>query len=117
MQNNKITIGDKQYARFKEMPDKTTYVGPNHSLSRANLLMLSRNIATVPDQNAKSKASFVIDVAKPGSTTGETGRVYANIEFSYPQWATESDMQGIISTVASFLPTNEFNTLIKQQSI
>lgn len=116
MQNNTITIGEVAYDRFKETPDKTTYTSVNHSVSKADLLLLSRSIATNDSANAKSRASFVRDIER-GDTAGTVGRVYFNVEISYPQWAADSDLQAITDASAAFLSSAEFNSLVQKQSI
>lgn len=116
MQNNTITIGELQYDRFKETPDKTTYVSTNHTVGSADLLLLGRSIATADSANAKSRANFVRDIAR-GDVEQTKGRIYANIEFSYPQWASAAQLQAISATVDAFLSSTEFGQLLAKQSI
>lgn len=116
MQNNVITIGELDYGRFKETPDKTTYTSSNHKVSSTDLMLLGRTIATSDTANAKSRANFVRDL-KRGDAANTTGRAYFNVECAYPQWASDADLQAITDTVAAFLSSAEFNNLVKKQSI
>lgn len=116
MQNNTITIGDLAYDRFKETPDKTTYVAPAHTVSKTDILLLGRTIATSDNANAKSRANFVQDIER-GDVAGTIGRLYFNIECSYPQWASDAQLQAITATVNAFLSSTEFDELVRKQSI
>lgn len=116
MQNNIITIGEKAYDRFKETPDKTTYVSPDHTVSKTDILLLGRSIATSDSANAKSRANFVQDIER-GDAANSIGRVYFNVECSYPQWASTAQLQAITATVNAFLSSTEFDQLVQKQSI
>lgn len=116
MQSNTITIGEAAYDRFKETPDKTTYVSPVHTVSSADLLLLGRSIASSDTANAKSRASFIRDITRD-DPAGTKGRVYFNVEVSFPQWATDAQLQAINDAASSFLSSTEFDALVKKQSI
>lgn len=116
MQKNIITIGALAYDRFKETPDKTTYVAPAHTVSKTDILLLGRTIATSDNANAKSRANFVQDIER-GDAAGTIGRLYFNIECSYPQWASDAQLQAITATVNAFLSSTEFDELVRKQSI
>lgn len=116
MQNNQITVGTTQYDRFKETPDKTTYISTDHTVGSVDMLLLARTVPTSDSSNAKSRASFVRDIER-GDADKTTGRIYCNVDFSFPQWATDDDVQGVIDAADAFLSSTEFNTLVIKQSI
>lgn len=116
MQNNTITLGEATYDRFKETPDKTTYVSNSHTVAKPDLMLLGRTVANNDGANAKSRVSFVQDIERADDSK-TTGRVFFTGDFSYPQWATEAQLLAIKAKFGAFMSSTECTDLIVKQSI
>lgn len=106
MQDNTITLAvdtantgtttDKAFRRYSELQNKSTYIGPGHSLSNRNELAFFR---TPPKANgnfkgmAKSAIKFTYDVDVEGTdnSTTNTAPIIIDISFSLPVGTTAAD--------------------------
>lgn len=119
MQDTSITVGTKNYARFREEADKTTYVGTSHDVGNVDILLLSRTVPTSVGQQAKIRANFVQDasITDAAGTSTNVGRLYASIDASVPAAATQEHRDELLADLRAYVLTQSFTDLFNKQSI
>lgn len=115
MQNNIITIGEITYDRFQELPDRSVYTHPDHTIGKQHIMSLSRVVPTSEGATARIRTKFVRDVVR--DVTGEKGSIYTTIEVSRPVWASDIAVSAESATAAAFMQGTEFSALLSKQSI
>lgn len=115
MQSNIITIGAVAYDRFKEYPDSSVYVAPDHSIGLNHQLALSRVVPTTEGSVARVRTKAMRNIVNP--ITNEKGAIYVTVEISQPTWANHGDVSAEALVVSQFMQLPEFSELLQKQSI
>lgn len=117
MQDNTITISGIAYDRFQELPDRSVYTHPDHTIGLNHILSLSRVVPTSEGAAARVRTKFVRDVVRDTPAGKEKGSIYTTIEVSRPVWASDADVQAESASAATFMQSPEYGTLLSKQSI
>lgn len=117
-----IEIGLKTYEQDTAVnPNRMTYVGPAHTFTIADVLVMGRT-APKPDVRtgfkgvSKTDSRFARSVEVDYDTTQKTEGII-RVETSLPVGTSEADVDALIADFAEWVGSAEFGLLVKKHDI
>lgn len=109
---NNATLVDQDYSRYDEAANRTTYIGEDHTLSKRNILVVTRNFPS-PSGNFKGvaksgiKLTQDVEVLAVDSTTIVAPEIAA-ISFSLPIGTTSAQAKELRQRLIAILDDDDF---------